>query len=485
MRIRLFGLMAFTVLLARGVWLAWESAAAAPVHSTPVKPCGVDRPALAQLPAASCAASSCHGGGEVGRKGSEHSTWSPDELLKPDAAADPHARAFRVLFNDDSARMAKAVGGGPAYKNELCLKCHAVPDANPKEAVSEGVSCGGCHGQADGWLAAHVKPRWRDVPNRERWEKYGFAPTKNLAARTLICANCHVGDADREVNHDLIAAGHPRLAFEAARFHHRPAYRKHWTELLPTGEFEVRVWVVGQGASLRAAADLLRARASRAAEADGKTPWPEFAGQSCYACHHPIGDKPLSPGTRPLGVAAWEIWSTAAFEVAAAFTPALYPGVPAPKWDHLTMLKAEMNRVSPDAKKVAKLAANVVTELDAWLAKLQAVEDAGLSAPPADLPRKITHALTESILSSDRKGLADRDWDALAAHHLGVVAMYHASGGKKAVPVWAEPVRELAELLNFPAGYVSPKDFDDAKREKVRQRFAALYDATAEPEGKR
>ena len=448
-------------------------------------PYGVTRPALAQLSSASCAASSCHGGGEVGRKGSEHSTWAQDESRAPGRPADPHSHGYRVLFSDESTRMAEAVGGGPAYTNGLCLKCHAVPDVRPKTSVSEGVGCVACHGQGDGWLAAHVQPGWSGVPNRERYEKYGFNPTKNLVARSLACAGCHVGDADREVNHDLIAAGHPRLAFESARSHFRPAYLKHWAERTPTADFEVRVWVVGQAVNLRAAVELLRARASRATQPKSSTPWPEFAGQSCYACHHPIGEKPSTAGTRHPGRAGWEIWPTAAVEVAAQFTPELYPGVPAPALKHLPKLKTEMGKQVPDPTTVAGLAAEAVKELDAWLAALQTAEDAGLSPPPADITRKIAHALAGHALSADRKTLADRDWDALAAHYLGCAAMYHASGGAKAVPAWTEPVRQLAGLLKFPPGYVSPKDFDDAKREKVRQQFAALYEATAEPGGKR
>jgi hypothetical protein len=485
----LFRPLALLLLAVAGAGLsrfAWPTpvADAAPVAPAAM-PYGVHGPAFAPLSAVSCAAASCHGGGQVGRKGSEHSTWAPNEARGKDRPADPHANGYRVLFSADSARMVKAVGGGPAYRNNLCLKCHAVPEVRPAAAMSEGVSCGACHGPADGWLAAHVHPGWAGVPNRERWNRYGFAPTKNLVARSLICASCHVGDADREVNHDLIAAGHPRLAFESARSHFRPSYRKHWTERTPTAEFEVRAWVIGQVASLRAAVELLRARAGRAAETDSRTPWPEFAGQSCYACHHPISDKPVSPGPRPLGRAGWEIWPTAAVEVAARFTTELYPGVPVPRWKSLPKLQAEMGKVVPDATTVTRLAADATAELDLWLVAVQAAEDCGPPAPPADITRRIAHALAGHALSADRKAVADRDWDALAAHYLGCAAMYHASGGAKVVPTWSAPVRGLAGLLTFPAGYVSPKDFDDTKREQVRQQFAALFDATTEPGEKR
>src|SRR5690242_11818029 len=71
---------------------------------------------------ASCAATSCHNAnGPSGSKGSEYSTW---------AAYDPHARAYRVLFEERSVRMAKhlKLAEGRPEKAELCLNCHVHPD---------------------------------------------------------------------------------------------------------------------------------------------------------------------------------------------------------------------------------------------------------------------------------------------------------------------------------------------------------------------
>ena len=117
------------------------------------------------------------------------------------------------------------------HKDARCLACHAIDSTKEPETrdqiLAEGVGCGGCHGPADKWIGQHYTAEWKALSNREKWEKYGFVPTKNLVARTLNCASCHVGDAGRDMNHDFIAAGHPRLAFEAARFHHQPDYRTH------------------------------------------------------------------------------------------------------------------------------------------------------------------------------------------------------------------------------------------------------------------
>ena len=38
--------------------------------------------------------------------------------------------------------------------------------------------------------------------------------TRNLVKRAEKCVSCHVGDESRNVDHELIAAGHPDLVFD-------------------------------------------------------------------------------------------------------------------------------------------------------------------------------------------------------------------------------------------------------------------------------
>src|SRR5262245_29117592 len=417
------------------------------------------KPRFAHLPSTSCAAASCHGSGQIGKLGSEYSAWAP-EVTPPDGAYDPHSKAYSVLFNADAARIGKYLDIVP-HKSELCLKCHAVDGAKDEEAQNqmraEGAGCGACHGPAEKWISVHFTPEFLALPDREKWEKYGFVPTKNLVARTMNCVSCHVGDVDRDMNHDMIAAGHPRLAFESARFHYNPQYRKHWTERGSETDFEVRAWVVGQVATLRNAAVLLQARAKRAADGDAKTPWPEFSGLSCYACHQQIGDKELRGGasasTRPLGVPGWEVWSNTAVRVAADYCGEVYPGLSSlqatdMKLTNVNKLRAMMEK-RPSAKDIESQAKLAVEELDAWLVALQT---AGDSKPPSiarDTPRKIAHALASNALTPDGTKLADHDWDALAANYLGCAAMYHATGGA-AGNSWGKELKDLHGTLQFP-----------------------------------
>jgi hypothetical protein len=441
----------------------------------PAKPYGLGMPAFAQVPTASCGSQPCHGGGAPGQVGSEHTTWAP--VVNPDGPHDPHAKAYRVLFNADSTRMAKLLDlKVAAHEYPLCLKCHAVDNVKPAAAVADGVGCGSCHGPAERWLEAHYAPGWKGLSNRQKWEDYGFVPAGNLVARSLNCVGCHVGDAEKEVNHDLIAAGHPRLAFESARFHATPEYRKHWAEKVPQPAFEVRAWVAGQAATLRAATDLLRARAERAAKDDPKACWPEFAGLACFSCHQTVGSadirRPAGQAKRPVGVSGWEVWSNAAAGVAAELTPEAFAGVTGPGLGELDELRKVMGKTFPDPKRVAAHAAKAVAELDAWLAALQAAEDRDPSprVSPAAL-REFVSRLSRNALSADGKALADHDWDALAANYLGCAAMYHAAGGKAAEPGWTDPLRVLGERLRFPKGTNSPAGLDRKGLDAVRDGF--------------
>ncbi|MCI0700819.1 MAG: cytochrome c family protein, partial [Planctomycetia bacterium] len=471
-------------------------------HPTPygIEPLG-KKSEFVHLPATSCAAASCHGGGQVGTVGSEHSTWAP-EVSPEGGARDPHSKAYSVLFNAESVRMAQTLDPKiPAHENPLCLKCHAVDGAKDaetqKQMNTEGVGCGACHGRADKWLTEHYLPEWQTLTPRQKWDKYGFVPAENIVARTMNCVRCHVGDADREVNHDLIAAGHPRLAFESARFHYNPQYRKHWTEKAKPLDFEVRAWIVGQAATLRAAVVVLKTRAELAKA--NKAPWPEFAGYSCYACHQTVGDKDIRSGVsitrRKLGVPGWELWSNTAVRVAADYCSDAYFGLGLPELKTLRLLRATMDSsVSPKLQDVIDDADDAIKELDAWLLALQDAGDKNGRSVPEYTPRDIVHALAGNALGhNDKKEtkLADHDWDALAANYLGCAAMYHATGGEAGGNTWGKELKAIRANLRFPLTgkkgewFDSPALFTRDKLNQLTKDFMALRKATESSGGKR
>src|SRR6185312_10631892 len=137
---------------------------------------------------------------------------------------------------------------------------------------------------------------WTAANRDTGYQQSGMARLYDIGERALACAGCHVGaPADpergypvRDMNHDMIAAGHPRLNFDFADYQRR--LPPHWQEkdrlaaaATPRPpDFEAKGWLVGRVAAAEAACRLTADRARRLA------PWPEFAEFNCYACHHDL-----------------------------------------------------------------------------------------------------------------------------------------------------------------------------------------------------
>jgi hypothetical protein len=231
--------------------------------------------------AGSCAAAACHNADfRHGPAGSEYTTW---------ITRDPHQKAYEVLFDGLAKKIQKNLHSKvDAHEDRRCLACHAAPEyaeekppSAPGYFKTDGVSCEACHGPAKVWIARHHLDEWQTKSPEEK-QRYGMTDTRSLAGRAQVCVRCHVGTSKMDVDHDLIAAGHPRLNFEFAAFHaHMP---RHWPDAKDRAgkpDFEARVWAVGQLVTAHAALRLLAGRAE-----EEKRPWLEFAEHDCLACHH-------------------------------------------------------------------------------------------------------------------------------------------------------------------------------------------------------
>ncbi len=171
-------------------------------------------------------------------------------------ALDPHSRAESVLKEKRSIEIEDRLAifsGRKALKAETdarCLGCHVSPGPNPNRqsvaSASEGVGCESCHGLASKWLVPHSSASWKQLSESKKIE-LGMTPTTELEARVNLCVGCHIGNAGRDVDHDLIAAGHPRLDFEFLSY--LEALPKHWDESKVRREAarpRRAAWAIGQ-----------------------------------------------------------------------------------------------------------------------------------------------------------------------------------------------------------------------------------------------
>ncbi len=332
-------------------------------------------------------------------------------------------------------------------KATLCLSCHVSPDASRKPGVpplfrADGVSCESCHGPADSWLTRHYQPSWKGLSPAEKMAT-GFRLTRDLLVRARLCAGCHVGAPGMEVNHDLLAAGHPRLNFEFGSY--QAIYPKHWSDRddrARYADFEARSWALGQVVSAQAALNLLAYHAG-----NEDRPWPEFAENNCYSCHHELRAKPWrkpEPGQK-LGTLSLNDWYYAELPSILAFSER-----PAAALPELATLRRVMARRVPPRGEAADLATRASARLAGWLRQTAHEPPLG----PAQLKPWLLERF--SALEKDQA----EDWDRQTQDYLAVAALHHAL--KDLDPKFQDPAL-LAVLcqrrkeLAFPAGSSSPK----------------------------
>ena len=250
---------------------------------------------------ATCASSQCHGSA-IPRDGTgvlqnEYVTWTQ---------SDPHSKAYEVLSNAQSRAMAARLGIGSAREAKICLDCHAdnVAEAQrgDKFQISDGVGCEACHGGAEKWLSTHYNaPAVTHADNLAA----GLYPAENPIARADLCLSCHLGTRDKFATHLIMAAGHPRLAFELDTFTElwrtlgrQPHYRvdRDYRDRKETWDHGY-TWAIGLVAEARRRLELIR---SPHFENPGM--FPELAFYDCHACHRTMKTVQWRPLPRHGGV---------------------------------------------------------------------------------------------------------------------------------------------------------------------------------------
>lgn len=401
----------------------------------------------------SCAATACHGAVDPDPRTAliqrnEYASW---------LTRDPHARSLRTLSNERSQlilqRLARAGEDIRAQAKRLanCFACHNPQPATARQASSyfprDGVSCEICHGAAEDWIGAHVAADWsrEKVNDRQAWlervGKLGFVDTERLEVRGSMCAQCHVGSPGREVNHDLIAAGHPVLKFELAAYHE--LLPKHWRaeqERQADPQFETALWASGQVAAADAALSLLQWRADAKTAKHPDAAWPEFAEYDCFACHHdlqhPSWRRQRTVAGLPLGMPAWGTWYFGPWRQ-------MHDG----GGENLQTLTEQMQSgFGQDRQQIQDAVAAAQQQLEPWRVTSS-------TAPVATRMRTALRELVEQP-REDNPGAPPANWDEAVQLYLAIVALDQASGR-----ISADRFAATRALFSFPELYDSPRGF--------------------------
>lgn len=255
-----------------------------PVTHAQQKGLGEGADTAKHLGVATCASTICHGSIRPLEARNvlqnEYVTWS---------TYDPHSRAYKVLFDEKSRKIAKSLGLKNAHEAPECLGCHTdyVPpeQRGPRFQLSDGIGCEACHGGAENYLTSHDDgPSVTHAANLAN----GLRAIEKPLVRATVCLDCHVGNATRFASHRMMAAGHPRLAFELDTYTElwrtaggREHYRVDRDYVARKEQAEpVMVWLTGLTAASRRSVEMLGWHIGK-----GMGALPDFALYNCYSCH--------------------------------------------------------------------------------------------------------------------------------------------------------------------------------------------------------
>lgn len=236
---------------------------------------------------ATCSGSTCHGRqlatGKTVRQ-NELLTWQDETSI-----AGVHSRAWRVLTQPRARAIATRLGIGAPESAAECVSCHgdATPHRGARFRIDEGVGCEVCHGGSTRWLASHIRVGVTHADN----VRAGMTPVNDVRTRANVCLDCHFGSSKpgQFVTHRVMAAGHPRVAFELDLF---TALQRHHDEdadyIQRKGRAGgVKTWAVGQALALDRALTLFQGRGLAGS-------FPEFYFFDCRSCHRTFSDDPAA-----------------------------------------------------------------------------------------------------------------------------------------------------------------------------------------------
>ncbi len=403
-----------------------------------------------------CASSLCHGSVKLWKDSNvlqnEYLTWS---------RIDKHARAYNILLNERSQRIAKNLGlPQPAHESKICLDCHAhiVADNHKGERfkITDGVTCESCHGPAEKWVKTHVEPDNAPAAQHAKNLEDGMYPTSDPAARAKLCMSCHYGNKDKLVTHRIMGAGHPRMSFELDTF--TEIAPKHFVIDKDYSERKkvwdgAKTWAIGQALAVSETMSIL---ADPKRGRDGV--FPELVLFDCHACHHPMSDNRWKPKT--------------------AFGPSISPGLVRLNDSSMLMLRAVTRAIDQQlgdrvVAQTQKLHRAIAGEGDAF-AEAAALKKLALETVPVISAATFSNQTMSSVLLRlIDDGLQGTYYDYSAAEQvtlaIGSIGAYLAKHGALSEPKKFNATLKKLTLSLAKDEQYKPREFEALLKELRNQ----------------
>jgi hypothetical protein len=144
----------------------------------------------------------------------------------------------------------------------------------PYNPFEDNIGCEACHGPAESYRDTHYVVREGETREQRRARNIqdGMTDLKDLESRARLCLGCHTG-----LDHEIVAAGHPDLAFEL--YDHSLRQPPHWDYRSAS---PLAHWAIGQGVALAEGLQDL------SEDSDLYMPIKIFESDKCYGCHHKL-----------------------------------------------------------------------------------------------------------------------------------------------------------------------------------------------------
>ena len=403
-----------------------------------------------------CASSLCHGSVKLWKDSTvlqnEYLTWS---------RTDKHARAYNVLLNERSQRIAKNLGlKQPAHEAKICLDCHAhvIPEERRGERfkITDGITCESCHGPAQKWVKTHVESDHAGAALHAKNIEDGLYPTSDPVARAKLCMSCHYGNKDKLVTHRIMGAGHPRMSFELDTF--TEIAPKHFVVDKDYSERKkvwdgAKTWAIGQALAVSETMTIL---ADPKRGRDGV--FPELVLFDCHACHHAMSDNRWSPKT--------------------AFGPSISPGLVRLNDSSMLMLRAITRALDPTlgdrvTAQTQKLHRAIAGEGDAFVEaaalKKLAEETVPVMSSASFSSQTMTAVLSRLIEDGIQGTYSDYSAAEQATLAIGSVGAFLAKQGALAAPQkFNAGLKKLTQSLAKDEQY-KPREFEALLKELRNQ----------------